>query len=266
MSDILVDRPLPAVVRLTLNRPESLNSLTRPMVKDFNQALDDAAEDSSCRVVIVTGAGRGFCSGQDIRAAVDRQDPAKDSIVSKLASQRMFASMGQRMRRMSQPVIAAVNGVAAGAGMAIACAADIRIIVPTTRFLVASVRIGLSAGESGVSYHLPRWMGAGRAFEIMLTGRPIEAEEALMTGLAVRIVAAEELQDAAMQQAEAILGNSPLAVAETKQLMWRSLDADSLDAAVALENPTQIVCNATADYKEALNAFVEKRPPSFNGT
>lgn len=265
MDHLLIDRPLDGVVRLTLNRPDTLNALTRDLVKDFSAALDDLAEDPDCRVVIVTGAGRGFCSGQDMRAAAHRMQPGVSSVVEKMGWQSRFAGMSQRMRRMPQPVICAVNGVAAGAGMAIAVGADIRIGTPATRFLVASIRIGLSAGESGISYFLPRWIGAARAFEVLLTGRPIEAEEALATGLILRLVEPEALAEAALDQARAILANSPFAVAQTKRIMWRNLDAASLDHALDIENPTQIVANTTADYREALTAFAEKRPPRFTG-
>lgn len=265
MTDILVDRPHPEVVRLMLNRPASLNALTREMVVELCRHLEDIAEDASCRVVILTGAGRGFCSGQDMRAAASRSGDGTNNTVEKMHWQTRFARMAQQMRRMPQPVIAAVNGVAAGAGFAIALAADIRIMTPDTRLLLASVRIGLSAGESGISYHLPRWIGAGRAFEVMLTGRPILTDEALATGLAVRIVENDALEAAALAQAEAIMTNSPFAVAQTKRLMWRSLDASSLDAALDYENPTQIVATATDDYREALAAFSEKRPPLFKG-
>lgn len=265
MADILIDRPLDGVTRITLNRPDTLNALTRSMVGEFNSALDDVAEDPDCRVVIVTGAGRGFCSGQDMRAAADRQKPGVSSIVDKMGWQGRFAGMAQRMRRIPQPVICAVNGVAAGAGMAITLGADIRLGTPATRFLVAAIRIGLSGGESGISYHLPRWIGAARAFEVLLTGRPIEAEEALQTGLILRMVEPDALADAALDQARAILANSPFAVAQTKRVMWRNLDASSLDIALDIENPTQIVAGATADYREALSAFGEKRPPRFTG-
>lgn len=265
MGHLLIDRPLEGVTRLTLNRPDLLNALSRELVRDFSVALDDLAEDMACRVVIVTGAGRGFCSGQDMRAAAERQKPGVSSNVEKMGWQTRFAGMAQRMQRMPQPVICAVNGVAAGAGMAITMGADIRIGTPATRFLVASVRIGLSAGESGISYFLPRWIGPARAFEVMLTGRPIEAEEALATGLILRMVPQEALQEAALDQARTILANSPFAVAQTKRIMWRNLDAAGLDHALDVENPTQIVANTTADYREALNAFADKRAPRFTG-
>lgn len=265
MSDLLIDQPAEGVTRVTLSRPETRNALTREMVAEFAATCDRIAQDPDCRVVIVTGAGQGFCSGQDMGQAQKRKQSTENRVVETMAWQHRFAAMSQAMRRMPQPVICAVNGAAVGAGMAIALAADIRIGTPATRFLVAAVRIGLSAGESGVSYHLPRWIGPARAFEVMLTGRPIEAEEALSLGLILRCVPSDQLMDAALDQARAILANPPFAVAQTKRIMWRNLDATSLDAALDIENTTQIVCSTTDDYREAVNAFAEKRPPRFTG-
>ena len=265
MDELLIDRPRPDIMRITFNRPDQLNALTHGMVSRLNETLDALVEDSSTRVVILTGAGRGFCSGQDMRAADDRMAPGGSSIPSRFASQIRFGSMAQRMARIPQPVICAVNGVAAGAGMAIALGADIRIGTPQTRFLVASVRIGLGAGESGISYWLPRWIGAPRAFEVLLTGRPIEADEALQTGLILRCVERDALDQAALDQAAAILANAPFAVSQTKRMMRRNLDAGGLDIALDIENPTQIMTGSTEDYREGVQAFVEKRLPDFQG-
>ena len=266
-EELLIDRPKPEILRITLNRPDTLNALTWEMVFKLNETLDALLEDTTTRVVIVTGSGRGFCSGQDMRKAQERveQGTGHFSVPGRFASQVRFGGMVQRMARIPQPVICAVNGVAAGAGMAIALGADIRIGTPATRFLVAAIRIGLGAGESGISYWLPRWIGAGRAFEVMLTGRPIEVQEALDTGLLVRMVEQEQLQQAALEQAEAILANAPFAVAQTKRMMRRNLDAGSLDIALDVENPTQILTSSTEDYREAVAAFNEKRPPVFKG-
>jgi len=265
MDELLIDRPRPQILRITLNRPETLNALTYDVVYALNNALDALVEDTETRVVIITGAGRGFCSGQDMRGSSERMKAGGSTVTSRFASQLRFGSMAQRMARIPQPVICAVNGVAAGAGMAIALGADIRIGTPTTRFLIAAVKIALSAGESSVSYWLPRWIGAGRAFEIMLTGRPIEADEALATGLMTRIVDPERLQDEAIALAEQIMENAPFAVSQTKRVMRRNLDAASLDIALDIENPTQIVANCTEDYLEAVAAFMEKRKPDFKG-
>jgi enoyl-CoA hydratase len=265
MEELLIDRPRPQIMRITLNRPERMNALTYDLVFKLNATLDALVEDCETRVVIITGNGRGFCSGQDMKAAAERMKPGATTVVTRFASQTRFGSMAQRIARLPQPVICAVNGVAVGAGMAIALGADIRIGTPDTRFLIGAVKIGLAAGESGISYWLPRWIGAPRAFEVMLTGRPIEAEEALQTGLILRCVDPEALQDAAIAQAEAILANAPFAVAQTKRIMRRNLDAASLDIALDVENPTQMMTNVTEDYQEAVSAFNEKRPPVFKG-
>jgi enoyl-CoA hydratase len=265
MEDLLIDRPRPQILRITLNRPDRLNALTHDLVSRLNGILDGLVEDTETRAVIITGNGRGFCSGQDMKAAAERMKPGATTVASRFASQTRYGSMAQRMARLPQPVICAVNGVAVGAGMAIALGADIRIGTPDTRFLIGAVKIGLAAGESGISYWLPRWIGPARAFEILLTGRAIEADEALETGLILRCVEPDALQEAAIAQAEAILVNAPFSVSQTKRIMRRNLDAGSLDIALDIENPTQIVTNVTEDYLEAVTAFNEKRPPVFMG-
>lgn len=265
MDELLIDRPKPEILRITLNRPETLNALTWNMVQGLNDTLDSLIDDLDTRVVIITGSGRGFCSGQDMNAAAQRKQVGGVPLPGRFASQVRFGGMAQRMARIPQPVICAVNGVAAGAGMAIALGADIRIGAPATRFLVAAVRIGLGGGESGISYWLPRWIGPARAFEVLLTGRPIEADEALATGLILRKADQDLLQQAAIEQAEAIIANAPFAVSQTKRMMRRNLDAGSLDIALDVENPSQIMTSCTEDYEEALRAFAEKRPPAFKG-
>lgn len=250
---------------VTLNRPDRLNALTRGTVARLNGLLDGLAADASCRAVILTGAGRGFCSGQDLQAANDRNRGGGSGVVEKLHWQEQFAGMGARLRAMPQVVIAAVNGPAVGAGMALALTADIRMASPQARFLVAAVRIGLTGGESGLSYLLPRQIGASRAFDILLTGRPIEADEAERIGLVRSVSAPEALLDDAIAHARAILANSPYSIAHTKKLMWENLDASSYQAALAAENRTQILGTMTQDYAEATAAFAEKRPPRFEG-
>lgn len=265
-SPILVTRRGDAIAIVTLNRPSRLNALTREMVAELNEKLDVLAADKSCRAVILTGAGRGFCSGQDLDAANARNAAGGGGVVEKLHWQDQFAGMGRRLRAMPQVVIAAVNGAAVGAGMAITLAADVRFATPTTKFLVAAVRIGLSGGESGMSYLLPRLIGASRAFDILLTGRPVEAAEAERVGLCLRVVEPDALLDTAIGYAEQVLANSPYAVQHTKRLMWDNLDASSYVAALEVENRAQILAAMTQDYKEATAAFMEKRPPRFTGS
>ena len=215
--------------------------------------------------MIITGAGRGFCSGQDVAAADARNRTNPSGVVERMFWQEQFSGMGQRIRAMPQVVIAAVNGPAVGAGMAIALAADVRVAARSARFLNAAVRLGLTAGESGISYHLPRLIGASRAFEIMLTGRPIEAEEAERIGLCARLVEDGQVVNEAVAFARTVLANSPFGVAHTKRVMWENLDAPSYAAALELENRAQILASLTDDYKEATAAFAEKRPPKFKG-
>ena len=267
MSDngISLDQPAEAVTRITLDRPEVLNALNPEMVVALSDALDAAGAESSCRVVVITGAGRGFCSGQDMAAAAKRNAGAGPAAAEKLRGQQRFSGIIGRIRTIPQPVIAAVNGVAAGAGMAIAMAADIRIATTSARFLVASVRIGVTGGESGLSYNLPRLIGIGRAGEILMTGRPVLAEEAGRIGMVNRVVEPAELEQAVLDQAAALLANSPFSITQTKRLMWRNLDAADLASALELEDRTQILASMTDDYKEALAAFAEKRPPRFSG-
>lgn len=250
---------------VTLNRPDRLNALKRETVARFNATLDKLATDPDCRAVIITGAGRGFCSGQDLQASNDRNRTGSSGVIEKLYWQEQFAGMGGRIRSMPKLVIAAVNGPAVGAGMAIALTADVRIATPTARFLVAAVRIGLTGGESGISYLLPRMIGASRAFDILLTGRGIEAEEAERIGLVRSLSEPDTLVADAIAYARTVLANSPYSVAHTKKLMWSNLDANSYEAAIEAENRTQILGTMTQDYSEATAAFVEKRPARYQG-
>lgn len=264
-ADILLDRPEAGICVITLNRPSRLNAVLRDTVARLNGLLDELAADPECRAVIITGAGRGFCSGQDLEASNARNQPGSSGVVEKLHWQQQFAGMGARIRAMPKLVIAAVNGPAVGAGMAIALSSDVRIATPTARFLVAAVRIGLTGGESGISYLLPRMIGASRAFDILLTGRAIEAEEAERTGLVRAIVPTEDLLEESIAYARLVLVNSPYSVAHTKKLMWSNLDANSYESAVEAENRTQILGTMTQDYSEATAAFLGKRPPQFTG-
>ncbi len=253
-----------AIVRL--NRPKALNALTIEMAGTIRQTFDALHQDTNCRVVVLTGAGRGFCAGSDLQAAAERHRNGTTGTVQKMVNQELFAGMARRIRTLRQPVIAAVNGPAAGAGLALAVACDVRLASAGAKFLVGAVRIGLTAGESGVSYFLPRLIGASRAFEFMLTGRTMGAEEAERYGLVSRLFPDNEaLMDAALEVARQIAGNSPFSVKHTKQVMWMNLDAGSLDAALELENHAQILATSTADFREAVIAFNEKRPPRFVG-
>jgi enoyl-CoA hydratase len=249
------------VLMLRLERPERLNALTWPMVDELHAATTAIGKDPAARVVVLTGAGRGFCSGLDIQE--NDSLGADDDVLTVYARQEAVAGLTPALRAMPQPVIAAVNGPAAGGGLALALAADVRICTPAARFAVGFVRLGISGCDIGVSYMLPRLVGLGIAAEMMLTGRVVETEEALRTGLVNRVVEAEDLIGEALKSAEEIARNSPFGVRMTKQGLHQNVDAPSLAAAIELENRTQILAIQTEDMKEAIGAFVEKRKPEF---
>lgn len=256
--------PQPGIVRLTLNRPERLNAMNYELIAGLHTAFDQIRTERSARVVILTGEGRGFCAGLDLAGGAsvpgtEDMDPTR----SGFATQQHIASLVPKMRSLPQPIIAAVNGPAAGGGLALALASDVRLAAQSARFNVAFVKLGLSGCDIGVSWLLPRLIGASAAFELMLTGRLIPAEEALRVGLVSRVVTDDELEAAAMGVAEEIAGNSPFGVWMTKEVMWSQLEVGSLQAGIDLENRTQIMSSTTGQLREAMAAFLEKRPARF---
>ena len=180
-----------------------------------------------------------------------------------MATQQLIASLVPKVRSLRQPVIAAVNGAASGGGLALALASDVRLAGASARFNVAFVRLGLSGCDIGVSWLLPRLIGASRAFELMLTGRLIDADEAERLGLVSRVVRDGSVVDAALDVADEIKANSPTGVWMTKEVMWSQLEVGSLQAGIDLENRTQIMTSMSDDMQEAVQAFLEKRPPRF---
>jgi enoyl-CoA hydratase len=229
--------------------------------------MNHIATDTSCRVVLLTGSGRGFCAGLDL-GGYGEAPGARDAgrVETGFATQTHIAGLVPRLRSLPQPVIAAVNGPAAGGGLALALASDIRIAAGSARFNVAFVRLGISGCDIGVSWLLPRLIGASRAWELMLTGRIIGAEEADRIGLVLRVVPDEELLDAALETAGLIAANSPWGIRMTKEVMWSQLEVGSLQAGIDLENRTQVLSSMTGDMREAVTAFLEKRPPRFENT
>ena len=264
-TTVAIEETAPGVVTLRLQRHDQLNALTDPMMDALRAAIARIDADAGCRVVILTGAGRGFCAGLDLRANVAAHGHERHDADAAMRLQELYAGTIPLLRRLRQPLIAAVNGVAVGAGLALALAADIRIAARSARFLVGAVKMGLSAGECGISYHLPRLIGAGRAFELMLTGRAVDAEEALRIGLVTELADDTDLAAVALRTAQTIAANSPFSIKHSKQVMWANLDAAGLEAALELENHVQTVAMLTEDFTEALDAFAAKRPPSFRG-
>ncbi len=265
ISDVLlVDTPSNGVTRITLNRPEKLNAMTSDLVERLHETLARISVDTTCRVVLLTGSGRGFCAGLDLGGyGAAPHTEGMGATQAGFAVQKHIASLIPRLRSLPQPVIAAVNGAASGGGLALVLGSDIRMGSTTSKFNVAFVRIGFSACDIGTSWLLPRLVGVARAQELMLTGRIIDADEALRIGLLVDVVEPERLIDAALAKAEEIIRNTPFGIALTKEAMWTALEIPALQSAIDLENRQQILSSHTADARESMQAFLEKRPPMY---
>jgi enoyl-CoA hydratase/carnithine racemase len=261
-ATLRVDRPRPDVALVTLDRPDRLNALTFEMVDDLHRTLDALDNDNACRVVVLTGAGRGFCSGLDLKeVGPSSRSAGLSGPRAGMRSQDHIASLVPHIQSIQQPVIAAINGVAYGGGLALACACDIRIAAESARLCVQFIKVGVSGCDIGISYTLPHLIGASRAHELILTGRAIDAVEAERIGLVSRVVPDDAVLDTAREIAHTILDHSPFAVVMTKEVMWANLNAPSVDVAIDLENRNQILAGQTGDMAEAAAAFAEKRPP-----
>lgn len=245
---------------LTLNRPEALNALSRTMMLELQHYFGALYTDHSVRVVILTGAGRGFCAGLDLK---EERDEREGGPVSGLRVQRRVSEIIMRMRRAPQPIISLVNGPASGGGFALALASDIRIAAPPARMNAAFIRIGLTACDVGVSYFLPRLVGSALASELLLTGRFIDAGRALRVGLVSDVVDVEHLPEAGRAMAHEILANSPVGVRLTKECLNMSIDAGGLEAVIAMEDRQQILTAQTGDMREGVSAFLGKRPAHY---
>lgn len=255
-----LDRSHDGVVLMTLARPERMNAITFEMFDEMHHLCDALTRDRDARVLIITGEGRGFCAGLDLDEALTLPEMTPHEM---MLGQQHWAGAFQKFHELPQPVIAAVNGAAAGGGLGLALVADIRIASPQARFNAAFVRIGLSAGDVGVSWSLPRVIGLGRAAEIMLTGRFVDAEEAERIGLVNRVVPAEDLVDEALAIADQIAAITPFGVTLTKRVLNANVDAGSLSQAVEVENRGQTLATRGQDFLEALTAFRAKRPAQF---
>ncbi len=260
---VTVSTPAPQVTLITLNRPERRNAMNHDLLAGLYDALTAAREDRTCRVIILTGAGPGFCAGLDLTEGVTLDTAGMGRAQAGMKVQQYIAGLIPLLRSLPQPVIAAVNGAASGGGLALALGSDIRIAATSARFNVAFIKVGLSACDIGTSWLLPRFIGASRAYELMLTGRFADAAEAERIGLVTKVVPDAELLDAALAEADLILANGPFGVRMTKEVMWSQLEIGSLQAGIDLENRTQVLSSFAGDLEEAMVAFVEKRPPRF---
>jgi enoyl-CoA hydratase len=262
---ILVEHPRPQVALITLNRPERMNSMAFDVMVPLKAALEDITYDNSVRVVVLTGAGKGFSSGADHKSA--GEVPHVQGLTRPTHALRSMAILDDvilALRRLHQPVIAAVNGAAIGGGLCLALAADIRVAASGAYFRAAGINNGLTASELGLSYLLPRAIGSSRAFEIMLTGRDINAAEAERIGLVSRQVPEDELLETCYEMAERIAAFSRPGVELTKRTLWSGLDAANLEGHMQAEGLGQLFVRLlTTNFEEAVVARAEKRPPVF---
>ena len=245
------------IATITLNRPGKLNALNSQMTAEFHSALDTLSDEDDIRVVVLTGAGRGFCSGADVNELLEGSQAPSVTI-----PETEITALSSHIRRTRQPVIAAVNGVAAGAGLAIALASDIRLASEETSFSCIFVKRSL-VPDAGSSYTLPRLVGLGVAMEMALTGNIYDARWALEKGLVNKVVPADKLMEEAMALANNIASNPPICVRSIKELLYDH-DKD-LRGILKKESDANILLVGSEDALEAVRSFLEKRQPVYKG-
>lgn len=244
---------------LTLNRPERLNALSRQMCDELQAYFGRLYTDHDVRVVILRGAGRGFCAGFDLKDTADFSTGPADG----MRAQRRVSEVILRMRRCPQPIIALIDGPASGGGFALALASDVRYATPKARMNVAMAKVGLTGCDMGISYFLPKTVGVSVAAELMMSGRFINAERGLSLGLISEVVEPEDLAATGRQLAQDMLSLSPLGLRLTKEGLNVALSAGSLEQAIALEDRGQILCASAGYFDEGITAFIEKRDPVY---
>jgi enoyl-CoA hydratase len=263
---ILIDKPRPHTTVITMNCPERMNSMAFRLMVPLHEAFEEIAQDNDTHTVILTGAGRGFCSGADTSDDGGPPPNIDGMTLTRIASKAMsvLADLVPAMQRMPQPIICAINGAAIGGGMCLTLGADIRLAGESAYFRAAGINNGLTATELGLSFLLPRAIGSSRAMEIMLSGRDVDAHEAADIGLVSRVVPDEDLLTEALDLADQINGWSTHGTQLTKRTMWAGLEMGSLRAAIEMETHTQLYIRLTTkNFEEAVRARKEGRPPAF---
>ena len=264
MGTVIVETARPHVRVVRLNRPERLNAMSIDLSLELRDALEQVGRDNDCRVIVLTGAGRAFCSGLDLKdhSVIPNIEGLTIPRIGPRAI-RIYSQLIPIMRHTPQPIIAAVNGAAYGGGLCLALAADLRIASESALFNATGIVNGLTSTELGASWLLPRLIGAANANDILLTGRRIDAHEALRMGLVSRVLPDDELLDDALDIATGMCEFSPYGVQMTKQVLWANLENTSLAAAIELEDRNQIMLGMTDNLPEAISAFDEKRKPVY---
>jgi enoyl-CoA hydratase len=265
-----------AIAVVTIDRAHRRNALDSQTLAELHQVLDAINASPTIRVVVLSGSGGAFCAGADIKSRPEDLTntdatpfagllgAATSTVAVTMSAQELMASAFEKLHRLRQPVIAAVNGAAVGGGFALALACDIRYASPGASFGAVFIRHGVSACDMGTSYHLPRLVGASRAAELMLTGRVFDAAEAAAIGLVLEIVDDDALLARAVDKGREIAANAPLAVWMTKETMWQTIDSPSLRHALDIENRTQVMCTATGELTKSFAAFREHGAPQWN--
>jgi enoyl-CoA hydratase/carnithine racemase len=265
MSQPLLIEHDDGVDRVTLNRPESLNALDPALIDALNVYFQGLQRNRDTRVVVLKGAGQNFCAGLDLKAAMQRRAGQQEppGVTESLDSQRRIADIVMLMRRCPQPILALVQGAAAGGGFALALASDIRIATKSARMNCAFIKLGLGGCDIGTSYFLPRLVGVSVASELILTGRFLGAERALAVGLVSEVVDEDKLDEAAEPYVDAMMTASPVGLRLSKECLNMSVDAGSLEAVIAMEDRNQVLCSRSEEFSEGIRAFLEKRKPVY---
>ena len=257
MSTVEVATAAPGVKVVRLVRPDRLNAMSFDLVADLHDALDEVAADDACKVVILTGEGRGFCAGLDLKdwgtpptAGSHTHFPAGQT------GQGFIASLTQHIRATPQIMVASVNGPSFGGGFALALACDLRIAGRSARFCSAFIKTGLTGTDIGITYLLPRLIGAARAFDLIVTGRTVDAAEAEHMGIVSRVVNDEELWAEALSMASGIAGYTSHGLRNTKEVMWHNLDTNNMAAAIALENRNQDLANHSEEVRSFMRSYM----------
>lgn len=260
--DFRFERGSDGVALLTFDRPETLNSLTFGIYGQLERLFRDLDDDETVKAVVLTGHGRGFCSGGSVEDIIG---PLLESeLDGTLAFTRMTGAVVRNMLRLQKPIVAAINGIAAGAGAVLALASDLRVMSDQAKFAFLFTKVGLTGADMGAAWLLPKVVGTGRAMELLLLGDKVAADECLRVGLANRVVPADQVLAEAMQIARRLAAGPGLAQAMTKKMVWNEWPMD-LDAAIEQEAQAQALLLRAHDHREFYNAWMEKREPRFLG-
>jgi enoyl-CoA hydratase/carnithine racemase len=260
--DFRFERGSDGIAVLTFDRPDTLNSLTFDIYGQLERLFRDLDDDETVKVVVLTGHGRGFCSGGSVEDIIG---PLLESeLDGTLAFTRMTGAVVRNMLKLQKPIIAAINGIAAGAGAVLALASDLRVMSEQAKFAFLFTKVGLTGADMGAAWLLPKVIGTGRAMELLMLGDKVPADECLRIGLANRVVTADQVLTEAMAMARKLAAGPGLALAMTKKMVWNEWPMD-LDAAIEQEAQAQALLLRAHDHREFYNAWMEKREPRFLG-